>query len=60
MGNKILKTTRIFDKIEHLKTEGLLIGPKAVDPWLITLGYQFDPSTRWNIVVSRFHLIDGF
>ena len=25
-----------------------------------TLGYQFDPSIRWNIVVSRFHLIDGF
>ena len=26
----------------------------------ITLGYQFDPSIRWNIVVLRFHLIDGF
>ena len=25
-----------------------------------TLGYQFDPSIGWNIVVSRFHLIDGF
>ena len=25
-----------------------------------TLGYQFDPSIRWNIVVSRFHLIDRF
>ena len=25
-----------------------------------TLGYQFDPSIRWNIVVSRFHLIDEF
>ena len=25
-----------------------------------TLGYQFDPSIIWNIVVSRFHLIDGF
>jgi hypothetical protein len=27
---------------------------------LNTLGYQFDPSIRWNIVVSRFHLIDRF
>ena len=36
MGNKILKTAEIFDKVEHLKTEGLLIGPKAVDHWLIT------------------------
>ena len=31
---------------------------------LYTLGYQFDPSIRWNfrwnIVVSRFHLIDRF
>ena len=26
----------------------------------ITLGYQFDPSIRWNIVVSSFHLIDEF
>ena len=25
-----------------------------------TLGYPFDPSIRWNIVVSRFHPIDGF
>ena len=25
-----------------------------------TSGYPFDPSIRWNIVVSRFHLIDGF
>ena len=25
-----------------------------------TLGYPFDSSIRWNIVVSRFHLIDGF
>ena len=25
-----------------------------------TLGHPFDPSIRWNIVVSRFHLIDGF
>ena len=26
----------------------------------VTSGYPFDPSIRWNIVVSRFHLIDGF
>ena len=25
-----------------------------------TLGYPFDPSIRWNIVVSRFHIIDMF
>ena len=27
---------------------------------ICTLGYPFDPPIRWNIVVSRFHLIDGF
>ena len=36
-----------------------------IEKWVLemyntTLGYQFDPSIRWNIVVSRFHLIDGF
>ena len=25
-----------------------------------TLGYPFDPSIRWHMVVSRFHLIDRF
>ena len=25
-----------------------------------TLGYPFDPSIRWNIVVSRFHSFDRF
>ena len=37
--------------------EYIAVGPISSSS---TLGYQFDPSIRWNIVVSRFHLIDGF
>jgi hypothetical protein len=34
MGNKIGKTTKIFDKVETLKTWGSLIGMKGISHWL--------------------------
>ena len=41
--------------IELPRASGRLIGVEYC-----TSGYPFDPSIRWNIVVSRFHLTDGF
>ena len=47
-------------KGKRKKIVAFLIFPSCLGQPMFTLGYQFDPSIRWNIVVSRFHLIDGF